>query len=206
MIDRSPAMIVRCSVHRRCRGGRQLRARGRASCSPSAAAVITRRASRVVRRRSRHRPVVHARVTVDPGERIASAQGGALWRDLDAATHAHGLATTGGVISSTGVGGLTLRRRSRLAHAQHGLACDNARRRGDRDGRRHRPARQRDRERGSVLGGSRRRRQLRRRHDVRVPAAPHEHAVRRHARVSRSRERREVLRRTATWRRRRPTS
>ena len=48
------------------------------------------------------------RVEVDPQARIAHVQGGALWRDVDAATQAHGLATTGGFVSTTGVGGYTL--------------------------------------------------------------------------------------------------
>ena len=47
-------------------------------------------------------------VQVDPERRIARAGGGATWRDFDAATQEHGLASTGGVISTTGVGGLTL--------------------------------------------------------------------------------------------------
>src|SRR5690349_16236943 len=47
-------------------------------------------------------------VWVDPAARTARAQGGALWSDVDRETAAFGLATTGGVISSTGVGGLTL--------------------------------------------------------------------------------------------------
>jgi FAD/FMN-containing dehydrogenase len=60
-----------------------------------------------------------------PTSGIAYVQGGALWRDLDAATHPHGLATTGGVISSTGVGGLTLGGGLGWLMRQHGLACDN---------------------------------------------------------------------------------
>jgi FAD/FMN-containing dehydrogenase len=47
-------------------------------------------------------------VRVDPGAATARAEGGATWGDLNAATHAFGLATTGGIISTTGVGGLTL--------------------------------------------------------------------------------------------------
>jgi FAD/FMN-containing dehydrogenase len=47
-------------------------------------------------------------VRVDPDRRTARAGGGATWGELDHATHAFGLGTTGGVISTTGVGGLTL--------------------------------------------------------------------------------------------------
>ena len=48
------------------------------------------------------------RVDVDPGSRRARAQGGATWGDYNNATHEHGLASTGGIISTTGVAGLTL--------------------------------------------------------------------------------------------------
>ena len=48
------------------------------------------------------------RVEVDPAARIARAGGGATWADFDQATQAHGLATTGGAISTTGIAGLTL--------------------------------------------------------------------------------------------------
>src|SRR5262245_15887534 len=47
-------------------------------------------------------------VEVDPAMRVARAGGGSTWGDVDRATQAHGLAVTGGMISSTGIGGLTL--------------------------------------------------------------------------------------------------
>ena len=45
---------------------------------------------------------------VDPAKRRARIQGGATWNEYNRATHQHGLATTGAVISTTGVAGLTL--------------------------------------------------------------------------------------------------
>ena len=47
-------------------------------------------------------------VHVDPWTRRAYAGGGATWGDFNYATHAYGLATTGGIVSTTGIGGLTL--------------------------------------------------------------------------------------------------
>lgn len=64
-------------------------------------------------------------VTVDASARVAKVQGGALWRDVDAATQVHGLATTGGLISDTGVAGLTLSGGIGWLRAQHGLSIDN---------------------------------------------------------------------------------
>ncbi len=47
-------------------------------------------------------------IAVDPAGRTVRAEGGVLWREFDAATQAHGLATTGGTVSNTGIAGLTL--------------------------------------------------------------------------------------------------
>jgi FAD/FMN-containing dehydrogenase len=65
------------------------------------------------------------RVTVDPGARTARAQGGCTWGVFNEATHAHGLATTGGIISTTGVGGLTLGGGIGYLSRGVGLSCDN---------------------------------------------------------------------------------
>jgi FAD/FMN-containing dehydrogenase len=64
-------------------------------------------------------------VRVDPQARTARAAGGMVWSEFDKATQPHGLATTGGVISHTGIGGLTLG--GGLGHLmrKHGLTVDN---------------------------------------------------------------------------------
>jgi len=63
-------------------------------------------------------------VDLDPAGRVARAGGGATWGDLDRATHTIGMATTGGMISSTGIGGLTLGGGLGWLMRAHGLACD----------------------------------------------------------------------------------
>lgn len=64
-------------------------------------------------------------VTVDPDARTARVQGGGVWADVDKATEPYGLATPGGRVSTTGVGGLTLGGGQGWLSSPHGLCCDN---------------------------------------------------------------------------------
>lgn len=64
-------------------------------------------------------------ITVDPAAKLVRAQGGVVWKELDHETQAHGLATTGGLVSSTGIAGFTLGGGIGWLMRRHGLAADN---------------------------------------------------------------------------------
>lgn len=64
-------------------------------------------------------------IHVDPTRRRARAGGGVVWGEFDAATQHYGLATTGGLVSTTGIAGFTLGGGLGYLMRSYGLACDN---------------------------------------------------------------------------------
>ena len=68
---------------------------------------------------------MNARSRSTPRAGTARAQGGATWADLDRATQRHGLATPLGVVTKTGIAGLTLSGGIGWLRRKHGLSCDN---------------------------------------------------------------------------------
>jgi len=64
-------------------------------------------------------------IDIDPTNRTVRAEGGLTWGELDAATQEHGLALTGGRVSSTGIAGLALGSGSGWLERSLGFACDN---------------------------------------------------------------------------------
>jgi FAD/FMN-containing dehydrogenase len=124
MIDRRPALIVRCA----------------GVADVIAAVDFAREAGKPVAvRGGGHNVAGHAvcdggvvidlsamkSVRVDPSSGTARAEGGSTWGDFDHATQAFGLATTGGIVPSTGIAGLTLGGGIGYLNRKYGLACDN---------------------------------------------------------------------------------
>ena len=126
MIDRRPAAIVRCAgvsdIKRAIDFGRRhslpLSVRGGAHGVPGFAVCDGGLMIDLSLMTS---------VTVDPQRRTATAEGGANWGQFDHETQAFGLATTGGLVRTTGVAGLTLSGGHGFLMRKHGLACDNLR-------------------------------------------------------------------------------
>ena len=124
MIDRRPALIVRCQT-----------------ADDAAAAVRFARAEGldITVRGGGHNVAGRAvaddavmidlaemkAVKVDPTARTVRAEGGVIWAELNAATAEHGLAVTGGAISTTGIAGLTLGGGLGWLMGKYGLAADN---------------------------------------------------------------------------------
>ena len=124
MIDRRPALIARClgsadvadavnfarahGIELAVRGGGHNVA-GRAVCDGGLMLDLS----------------LMKGIHVDPVRRTARAQGGVTWREFNRETQLHGLATTGGVISTTGIAGLTLGGGLGWLMAKYGLATDN---------------------------------------------------------------------------------
>jgi FAD/FMN-containing dehydrogenase len=124
MVDKRPALIAQCTTtsdvvtavnHARNNGlvvavrGGGHNVAGNASCDGGI--VIDLRPMKTV--------------SVDPEGLAARAEGGVTWGEYDQATQAHGLASPGGAISSTGVAGLTLGGGFGWLSRSYGLACDN---------------------------------------------------------------------------------
>lgn len=124
LIDRRPALIVRC----------------RTTSDVVAALALARRTGLEVSVRGgghnvAGRAVTHGGLMIDlaemkaiainPVRATASAQGGVVWGELNDAAAEHGLAVTGGAVSSTGIAGLTLGGGLGWLMAKHGLAADN---------------------------------------------------------------------------------
>ena len=114
-------------------------------------------------------------IHVDPHARTATAQTGLTWGEFDRETQLHGLATTGGLISTTGIGGLTLGGGVGWLMGRCGLVCDNTLELRRRDRRRGSDSRHCGRKPGSLLGAERWRRKFRRRDVDYVPPVPDHH-------------------------------
>ena len=124
MIDRRPAAVVRCTtkedvaavVRHAAETGMDLAVRGGAHSVPGFGTADGALVADLSGLNS---------MTVDPAGRTARAGGGVTWGAFNDATNEHGLATTGGIISTTGIGGLTLGGGIGYLTRGCGLSCDN---------------------------------------------------------------------------------
>ena len=124
LVDRTPAVIVRCrSAADVAAGVRFARAAGLDISVRGGGHNV---AGRAVADDAVMIDLAEMKGTqVDPEARTVRAEGGLTWAELNAATAEHGLAVTGGAISSTGIAGLTLGGGLGWLMAKHGLAADN---------------------------------------------------------------------------------
>jgi FAD binding domain len=124
MIDRRPALIARCSgvadvvaaVSFARAHGLLVSVRGGGHNTPGVAVCEGGLMIDLAGMKS---------VRVDPAGQTARAEGGTTWGDFDRESQLFGLATTGGAISHTGIGGLTLGGGLGWLAGKYGLACDN---------------------------------------------------------------------------------
>jgi len=124
LIDRRPAVIVRCreagdvvaALAAARKGGLEVSVRG--GGHNVAGRAVTDGGVMIDLAELRQ-------ITVDPEARTARAGGGATWAELNAAAAEHGLAVTGGAVSTTGIGGYTLGGGLGWLMAKFGLAADN---------------------------------------------------------------------------------
>jgi FAD/FMN-containing dehydrogenase len=124
LVDRSPAVIVRCrNAADVAAGMRFARAAGLDVSIRGGGHNVAGRA--VVDDAVMIDLAEMKGVSVDPEARTVRGEGGLLWAELNGATAEHGLAVTGGVISTTGIAGLTLGGGLGWLMAKHGLAADN---------------------------------------------------------------------------------
>src|SRR2546425_7088921 len=124
MIDKRPAVVVRCqgvadviaAVKAARAEGLTIAVRGGGHSVPGFGAADGALVIDLSRMKG---------IRVDPATKTVRAEGGCTWGDFNHATHAFGLATTGGIIPTTGIAGLTLGGGIGHLTRGHGLSLDN---------------------------------------------------------------------------------